>query len=109
MKTLIIYLFIFITFSLNACVFDTYKESYGTNINSEDLKVYYYTKPTCEYEVIGYIEVNGFYYTKSSIFQFMAEEAKKMKAEAVEVDYLKQIDTKEYVGIGKAIRCLLKD
>ncbi len=91
---------------LTSCVSDTYKEEQITHIGNKKLNVFYYTKPTCAYEVIGYIEVNGFYYTKSGVFQFMADEAKKMQADAVEIDYLDQLDIKEYVGLGKAIRCL---
>jgi len=91
---------------LTSCISDVYQQAQLTTIEKQKIPVYYYNRPSCEYEVIAYIEVNGTYYKKQSVFQFMADEAYKLKADAVEIDFLRQLDNKEYVGVGKAIRCL---
>ena len=99
---------------LSACLTDVYQQDQEVLIESDDetkkvkLPVYYFNRPKCDYEVVGYIEVDGFYYTKELVFQYMADEAHSLKADAVDIDYLQQLDTKEYIGLGKAIRCLNK-
>ncbi len=90
---------------LIACATDSYQEIQTTTVNKNQIRVYYGTFPSCEYDVVGHIEVNGQYHSKQSLFQFMADEAEKMKAKAVIIDYLKSLNIREYVAVGKAILC----
>lgn len=93
---------------LSSCFIDVYQKDQIVSDENDKFKIpiYYYSRPTCDYEVVGYVEVNDFFYTKKLLFQFMADEAYHLKADAVEIDYLHQLEMKQYVAVGKAIRCL---
>lgn len=97
-------------FFVNACVYDTYQKLHVSSIENEKeeekINVFYGNFPNCKYEEIGRIDINGFYFTKQAVLQKLADEGIAMEAEAVFVDYLEQLAIKEYVAVGKAIRCL---
>lgn len=91
-------------FSLNACISDTYQLEQITHSKTK-IKIYYSKLPICQYDVVGTIDINGFYFSKQSLFRKMAEEAEKLNADGVIIGFLEQLDIKEYVASGEAIRC----
>ena len=89
---------------LSSCWNESYTEKQLTASN-KNIQIYYYSQPQCEYKVMGYIDVGSYYYSKKALFKHMAEEAEKLDAEAVVIDYLERMDIKEYTALGKAISC----
>ncbi len=90
----------------SSCVFDTYQSIQYAEEEKTRIEIYYPNLPSCDYKIVGYIEANGFYFSKQSLFQGLAEEAAKIDADGVIIEFIKQLGIKEYVASGKAIRCL---
>lgn len=93
---------------LTACVSDdSYVQKVLPEVDEEEVSLYYYSPPSCNYHVVGYIELNGTYLSKSRVFEQLISEAAEMGADGVVVDYLDKSDLMgQYVGLGKAIQCL---
>lgn len=90
---------------LTSCAFDTYQLTQTTSVNKTKIQIYYPNLPSCNYDVLGIIDVKGFYFSKNSLFLNMAEEAEKLNADGVIIGYLQQLDIKEYIAVGEAILC----
>jgi len=37
-------------------------------VDAESVKLYYTQRPQCEFETVGYLRINGGYYSKASLF-----------------------------------------
>ena len=76
------------------------------SIDPDEVRLYYPHRPKCEFETIGYLEVNGGYYSRASLFAKMQDQAAEIGADGVYVTEARQLDIFEYVGTARAIRCL---
>ena len=101
---------VFLSQLLMSCMFfsttEIYQQEHVSSGKKTKVQIYYPLPPACSYEVIGTIEINGLHYSKEGVFQSFADSAEQLNATAVVVTYLEQLDIKEYVGIGEAIRCI---
>jgi len=75
-------------------------------IDPNEVRLYYTQRPKCEFETVGYLEVNGGYYSRTSLFAKMQEQAAEVGADGVYVLEARRLDILEYIGTAKAIRCL---
>ena len=75
-------------------------------IDPNDVRLYYTQGPECEFETVGYLEVNGGYYSRASLFTKMQEQAAEVGADGVYVIEAQRLDILEYIGTARAIRCL---
>ena len=93
---------------LVACVNDAYHIQRLDAVDIDNVELYYTRYPSCDYERVGFIESTGAYMTKGDTFDFLMQEAAKMGADGVIVDYLHRSEIKYYSVVGEAIRCLDK-
>ncbi|MCH8104123.1 MAG: hypothetical protein IIC58_01255 [Proteobacteria bacterium] len=77
----------------------------GARIDSSEVVIYYPQRPDCNFETVGYILIEGGYYSLKSLFGEMRLQAASVGADAVYVLHTLRLDIKEYVGSAKAIRC----
>jgi len=73
---------------------------------SEEVDIYYVERPRCNFETIAYLRVNGGYFTLASMFSNMRSEAARLGASGIYVLETRQLETREFLGTAKAIRCL---
>lgn len=78
----------------------------GKSIDASKAVIYYPQRPDCNFETIGYILVEGGYYSLQSLFRKMRLQAASVGADAIYVLFTQRLDIKEYIGSAKAIRCL---
>ena len=73
---------------------------------SEEVDIYYVEKPRCNFETIAHLRATGGYFTLASMFDNMRREAARLGASGIYVLETRQLDTREFLGTAKAIRCL---
>ena len=78
----------------------------GVSVTSETVNVYYSERPRCNFETIAHIRVSGGYYSLEKMLRKMRLEAAQLGASGIYVLHTQQLDTKEFLGTAKAIRCL---
>lgn len=78
----------------------------GEAIDHESVKVFYTQRPACDFETIGYLRVEGGYYSLAALLDRMRQQAADIGAEGVYVLETRRLDIFEYIGTAKAIRCL---
>jgi hypothetical protein len=98
---------IILLFGLTACAKPIVMVASASEaLDPTEVKLYYTQSPKCEFETVGYLEVNGGYYSRSSLFTKMREQAAEIGADGVFVIEARRLDILEYVGTARAIRCL---
>ena len=75
-------------------------------IQADKVSIYYAQRPDCEYEIIGYLRINGGYYSQASLFRTMQWKAAEVGADGVFVHETRRLDILEYIGAASAIRCI---
>ena len=78
----------------------------GPAIASEEVDVYYARRPRCDFETIAHIRVTGGYFSLESMFRNMRRKAAEVGASGLYVQETRQLETREFLGTAKAIRCL---
>ena len=78
----------------------------GKSVDASKVVIYYPQRPDCNFETIGYILVEGGYYSLQSLFRRMRLQAASVGADAIYVLFTQRLDIKEYIGSARAIRCL---
>lgn len=102
MRYLLIPLF---TLLVTGCVLDSYTIRNLDPIDKDQVTLYFTDYPSCEYERVGFIESTGAYLTKEDTFDYVLEEAARMGADGVVIDYLQRSEIKYYSVVAEAIRC----
>lgn len=74
-------------------------------IDRDSVVIYYPDRPSCNFDTIGFILVEGGYYSLSALLTKMQSEAAAVGAGAIYVTHTKRLAVKEYIGSAKAIRC----
>lgn len=75
-------------------------------IDIEQVGIFYAQRPACEFETIGYLRIEGGYYSLAGLLGRMRQQAADIGAEGVYVLETRRLDVSEYIGTAKAIRCL---
>jgi hypothetical protein len=75
-------------------------------IDPAEVKLYYTQRPKCEFETVGYLEINSGHYSRASLFSKMQEQAAEVGADGVYVIEARQLNISEHIGSARAIRCL---
>ncbi len=75
------------------------------SIHPDKVRLYFARRPQCSYDTVGYLRINGGYYSRSSLFRAMQRQAAKVGADGVYVQDIRQLDILEFVGTATAIRC----
>lgn len=78
----------------------------GPALVSEEVEMYYVQRPRCDFETVAHIRVSGAYFTLESMFRKMRREAAELGADGLYVLETRKLDTREFLGTAKAIRCL---
>jgi hypothetical protein len=74
-------------------------------IDREIVKVFYPQRPNCNFDTIGYILVEGGFYSLNALIEHMQSQAAEVGATGVYVTQTQRLDIKEYIGVATAIRC----
>ncbi len=74
-------------------------------VEAEEVRLYYRQRPLCEFETIGYLRIEGGHYSMNSLFNKMRQQAAAVGASGLYVTETHRLDTFEYTGVAKAIRC----
>jgi hypothetical protein len=75
-------------------------------IDPTEVRLYYTQRPQCEFETVGYLEVNSGHYSRASLFTKMQEQAAEVGADGVYVIEVRRLNMSEHIGTARAIRCL---
>ncbi len=75
------------------------------SIHPDKVRLYFTQRPECDYDKVGYLRINGGYYSQSSLFRAMQRQAAMVGADGVYVQETHQLDILEFVGTATAIRC----
>ena len=75
-------------------------------VDPAKVRLYYAQKPQCEFETVGYLEVNSGHYSRASLFTKMLEQAAEVGANGVYIIEARRLNISEHVGTARAIRCL---
>lgn len=78
----------------------------SASVDPEKVKVFYAKRPDCEFDTIGYITVEGGYYSLATLLQRMRVHAAEIGADAIYVTETRRLDIFDYIGSARAIRCL---
>ncbi len=78
----------------------------GPSLASEEVSIYYIERPRCNFQTIAHIKVTGGYFSLDAMLRNMRREAAQVGASGLYVLHSQQLDTKEFLGTAKAIRCL---
>lgn len=78
----------------------------GKSIDDSEVTIFYPQRPDCNFETIGYILIEGGYYSLQSLLNEMRMQAASVGADAIYVIHTQRLDIKVYIGSAKAIRCL---
>jgi len=107
MKNRLIFTMLFIGAVLGGCAESTLLVGQpGAAIAGEDVVLYYIERPRCNFETVAHIRVSGGYFTLESMFRNMRREAAQLGAGGLYVLETRMLNTREYLGTAKAIRCL---
>lgn len=74
--------------------------------DSQQVRIYYIERPSCNFETLAHIRVTGGYFTLGSMLAKMQKQAAGVGADGLYVLHTQQLAVKEYLGTAKAIRCL---
>ena len=77
----------------------------GKPLAPDSVRLFYATRPDCDFEVIAVIEIPGNYFTPASLIDAFRRRAAQIGANAVQVHYLQKTGTSEYLGQARALRC----
>ena len=92
---------------LGACAESTLVTGQPRNsIEVEDVVVYYFERPRCNFETIAHIEINGGYFSLTTMLAEMRQQAAEVGASGLYLLHTQQLDVTEYLGLAKANRCL---
>lgn len=75
-------------------------------IEPDEVSLYFAQRPSCAYETVGYLKINGGHYSQASLFATMRQQAADVGADGVFVHYTQRLDILEYIGTASAIRCV---
>ncbi len=75
------------------------------SIRQNQVRIYFARRPQCEYEIVGYLRINGGYYSQASVLRRMQWQAAKVGADGIFVHETRRLDIFEYIGSASAIRC----
>ncbi|MDH3762718.1 MAG: hypothetical protein OEU50_17200 [Gammaproteobacteria bacterium] len=75
-------------------------------VASEAVDVYYIERPNCNFETIAHINVSGGYFSLQAMLRNMRREAAELGADGLYVQQTQQLNTREFLGTARAIRCL---
>jgi hypothetical protein len=75
-------------------------------VDSETVDIYYIDRPHCNFETIAHINVTGGYFSLQAMLRSMRREAAELGAEGLYVQHTQQINTREFLGTARAIRCV---
>lgn len=78
----------------------------GPGVTREEVRVYFAERPLCDFETIAHIKATGGYFSLQRMLLSMRMEAAELGANGLYVVNTQQLDSKEYLGTAKAIRCL---
>ena len=78
----------------------------GPALASEEVEIYYVERPRCNFETVAHIRVSGGYFTLESMFRNMRRKAAELGAGGLYVLETRMLETREFIGTAKAIRCL---
>ncbi len=76
------------------------------SIEVENVELFYTQRPTCDFETVGYLRIEGGSYSLASLFERMQKQAAEVGAGGVYVIETRRLDIFEYIGTARAIRCL---
>ena len=75
------------------------------SVDVDDVGIFYTQRPTCNYEVIAYLQSSGGYYSLEGLFNNLRKEAAVVGASALYVTHTQRLDIGEYYGSAQAIKC----
>ena len=75
-------------------------------IEPDEVRIYFSRIPTCDYETVAYLRINGGYYSRASLFAAMRQQAAEVGADGVYVQHIRRLEILEHIGTAHAIRCL---
>ncbi len=78
----------------------------GPALAREEVDIYYARRPRCNFETVAHIRASGGYFSMESMFENMRREAAELGAGGLYVLETRMLDTREFIGTAKAIRCL---
>ena len=78
----------------------------GPALATEEVDIYYAERPRCEFETVAHIRAGGGYLTLAAMFRRMRSDAAELGAGGLYVIETSRLDSGEYIGTAKAIRCL---
>lgn len=78
----------------------------GPALASGEVDIYYAERPRCDFETVAHFRASGGYLTLAAMFRHMRIDAAKLGAGGLYVVETSRLDSGEFIGTAKAIRCL---
>ena len=78
----------------------------GPALDSTEVDIYYAERPRCDFETVAHFRGSGGYLTLEAMLRHMRLDAAKLGAGGLYVIETSRLDSGEYIGTAKAIRCL---
>ena len=78
----------------------------GPAVPPEQVVVYFPDRPSCNFETVAHLQINGGYLSLESMFRKMRQQAAEIGADGLFVLHAQRMEIREYLANAKAIRCL---
>jgi hypothetical protein len=75
------------------------------SVKPDNVELHYVKRPDCNYEIVGYLNTSGGYYSLDSLIANFRREAGSIGATGVYVTYTQRLDIGEFIASAQAIRC----
>ena len=74
-------------------------------IAMDEVELLFGKNPACDFEEVAWMQFPGNYFNQESIINSFRHEAAELGASAVQIIDLQKMDTSEYRGSARALRC----
>ena len=107
MRNYLIAVLLLPNFALSGCVSSTLVvHETGPALTTNEVVVYYIDRPSCNFETVAHIRVEGGFFSLAMMVEGMRKEAANAGADGLYVMHTQRTSVREYLGTAKAIRCL---
>ncbi|MFT7671736.1 MAG: hypothetical protein ACI845_000138 [Gammaproteobacteria bacterium] len=74
-------------------------------VKPDSVELHYAKRPDCNYEIVGYLNTSGGYYSLDSLIDNFRRAAGSIGATGVYVTFTQRLDIGEFIASAQAIRC----
>jgi len=75
-------------------------------VDAGQLDVFYSSQPSCDYDVVAWIQLPGEYFSQESLIRAMRFKSANLGATAVQVIFVQKSGSSTYRGTARALRCI---